>query len=482
VEVTRLTGEDCSDVEVGFPDVAGNVRWLRISARRLSEGEPPYGVVASFTDVTEQRRMSDEIEDAADRYRAVVEALHEGVVLADAEGRIVGGNHRAEEVLGLSPGQMMGTSTNDPRWRAERPDGTQLTGADHPVTRVCASGMPVLGEVIGIHIGALELRWLHVNAMPLRTRDGSLSGVVATFEDVSGQLAEREALRRATELFSTAFADAPIGMALVGLDGGWLQVNERMCEIVGYSADELRARSFQDITYPDDLDADLALLAETVAGKRQGYQMQKRYVRSDGSLIWVLLSVSLVRDPDGTPLHFVSQVQDVTEQRETDQRLQALADRDELTGLLNRRRFEEELTRQLARTERYAEPAALAVIDLDGFKAVNDSHGHAAGDDVLRDVAAALAARVRGSDLVARLGGDEFAALLLGVDAVEAAEVANALTATVARAGGAAGVTASVGVTSLEPGDAPDQALARADQAMYAAKAAGPGGSQMVPR
>ncbi|MEA2243479.1 MAG: hypothetical protein QOD24_3035, partial [Solirubrobacteraceae bacterium] len=344
VEVTRLTGENCSDVEVGFPDVAGNVRWLRISARRLSEGEPPYGVVASFTDVTEQRRMSDEIEDAADRYRAVVEALHEGVVLADAEGRIVGGNHRAEEVLGLSPGQMMGTSTNDPRWRAERPDGTQLTGADHPVTRVCASGMPVLGEVIGIHIGALELRWLHVNAMPLRTRDGSLSGVVATFEDVSGQLAEREALRRATELFSTAFADAPIGMALVGLDGGWLQVNERMCEIVGYSADELRARSFQDITYPDDLDADLALLAETVAGKRQGYQMQKRYVRSDGSLIWVLLSVSLVRDPDGTPLHFVSQVQDVTEQRETDQRLQALADRDELTGLLNRRRFEEELT------------------------------------------------------------------------------------------------------------------------------------------
>jgi diguanylate cyclase (GGDEF)-like protein len=200
----------------------------------------------------------------------------------------------------------------------------------------------------------------------------------------------------------------------------------------------------------------------------------------------VLLSVSLVRDDDGAPLHLIAHIQDVTEQRALEARLQERADRDELTGLVNRRRFGEELTRQLARTARHAEPAALAMIDLDGFKAVNDKLGHAAGDEVLRAVATALADRVRETDMVARLGGDEFAALLVGVDESQLSDMAALLRKTAAEASRGSGVTASVGVTTLLASDDVDEALARADRAMYAAKSdsavhgLGPGGAGIV--
>jgi diguanylate cyclase (GGDEF)-like protein len=231
--------------------------------------------------------------------------------------------------------------------------------------------------------------------------------------------------------------------------------------------------TFQDITHPDDLDADLSLLGETIAGKRSGYQMHKRYFHADGRVIWAQLSVSLVSDEAGKPLHFISQIQDVTERRELEARLQQLADHDALTGLLNRRRLEEELRHQLARCARHGEHAALMIMDLDGFKAVNDTHGHAAGDVVLRDIAAALARRSRHSDTLARVGGDEFAAILVGVDEGQARTVAAGLAAAAAAGGAGHGVTASVGVAALGQEDTVDGALARADRAMYAAKRAG---------
>ncbi len=117
------------------------------------------------------------------------------------------------------------------------------------------------------------------------------------------------------DAFRLAFDAAPIGMALVGLDGRWLRVNRSVCELTGYSEQELLQGSFQEITHPDDLDLDLEYVRQTLAGERTGYRMDKRYVGKDGELVWVSLSVSLVRDPAGAPLIFVSQIEDITERR-----------------------------------------------------------------------------------------------------------------------------------------------------------------------
>ena len=125
----------------------------------------------------------------------------------------------------------------------------------------------------------------------------------------------------ADSLFQSAFEFAAIGMALVSPEGKWLRVNRSVCEITGYTEAELLKRTFQDITHPDDLDLDLANVDKMLAGNIATYQMEKRYLHKKGNIVWVQLSVSLVRNPAGEPLFFISQIQDITRQKTSEQEL-----------------------------------------------------------------------------------------------------------------------------------------------------------------
>jgi diguanylate cyclase (GGDEF)-like protein/PAS domain S-box-containing protein len=312
-----------------------------------------------------------------------------------------------------------------------------------------------------------------------RGDDGALLFRIGYMTDVSARRAveeERQALQRR---FETAFSDAPIGMTLVGLDGQFLKVNRALCELVGYDDDELQELTFQDITHPDDLDADLAHVQDLIDGKRATYQMEKRYFTKQGAVIWVLLSVSIVRDEGGPPRYFISQIQDITERKRIEAHLHRLADHDSLTGLWNRRRFEEELLRQIGRCMRYAERATLLYIDLDDFKQVNDRLGHKVGDDLLRVIGGRLAERVRLSDACARIGGDEFAVILPGVAREHAEDIAQDFVAlirdsTLAIGGETVRSTGSIGVVNLDADTTSDQdVLVAADIAMYDAKGGG---------
>ena len=126
---------------------------------------------------------------------------------------------------------------------------------------------------------------------------------------------DSEANSDAEARFVIAFEEAPIGIALVAPDGRWLRVNRAVCAITGYSEAELLAGRFQDITHPDDLEDDLALVAQVLSGQRRTYQLEKRYLRKGGGTVWVRLSVSLVRDDSGEPMQFISQIEDITERR-----------------------------------------------------------------------------------------------------------------------------------------------------------------------
>ena len=122
-------------------------------------------------------------------------------------------------------------------------------------------------------------------------------------------------------LFQSAFEFAAIGMALVSLEGKWLQVNRSLCKITGYSEDELLARTFQDITHPDDLESDLENVRKMLAGEIDTYQMEKRYFHKNGEIVWILLSVSLVRTKSGEPLFFIGQIQDITRHKKGEEEL-----------------------------------------------------------------------------------------------------------------------------------------------------------------
>jgi diguanylate cyclase (GGDEF)-like protein/PAS domain S-box-containing protein len=297
-------------------------------------------------------------------------------------------------------------------------------------------------------------------------------------ERLAGQHRETErGLREVSARFENAFGTAPIGMALIDMEGRWLQVNQALYRITGHTEDSLRRLSLREMTHADDLDIDARDRRRLLSGRISSYQVEKRCRHALGHYVWGLLTVSLVRDEQGEALYFITQLQDISEQRQLAGRLKYLADHDSLTGLYNRRRFEQALAHEAERIARYGTRAAVLLIDLDHFKSVNDSFGHQVGDDVLKRVAASLRQRLRQADVLARIGGDEFAVLLAQTEADRAEVVAADIVKTLRRqtavlADVSIRITASVGV-SMFGGLPPTEVLACADLAMYEAKEAG---------
>ena len=295
-----------------------------------------------------------------------------------------------------------------------------------------------------------------------------------------GQGRALDAARTSEERFRSAFQDAVIGMSVATPDGELLRVNTAFCDMLGRSETELTGGTWGDVTHPDDLDKGVESIRRTLIGEQDSFHCEKRYVHTDGHTIWASLSARLVREPDGRPLHFIAQIQDVTAHTEATAALAHQALHDPLTGLPNRTLFVDRLDQSLARARRSGARVAVVFVDVDRFKVVNDSLGHGSGDGLLLQIASRLAQTVRVADSVARFGGDEFVILL---DGVENENVALQLTDRI-RADLAAPFTLdgredfiaslSLGVALSDERAATAETLVRdADAAMHRAKAAG---------
>lgn len=219
--------------------------------------------------------------------------------------------------------------------------------------------------------------------------------------------------------FHSAFDFAAIGMALVSLDGHWLKVNESLCQITGYSQEELLQIDFQKITYPDDLETDLQHVKQLLAGEITTYQMEKRYIKKNGDIVWILLSASLLRDANNNPLYFISQIQNIDARKRAEQELIYLAYHDHLTGLASRKKLKVSFETALTYAKRYNKKIALLFMDLDHFKQINDTLGHDIGDLLLIETASRLKTCVRATDILTRLGGDEFLIVLTEISTKE---------------------------------------------------------------
>ena len=323
--------------------------------------------------------------------------------------------------------------------------------------------------------------WVRERGQLVRTSDGG-SRIEGAIVDVTDRLRAEAARRGAeerSEQVEQVIRDAPIGMALVGTDGRCFEANRTLCELTGYTEHELRGKRLDDLTDADN-EADGDWIDQLLSGELRTHRLERRIFRADGHTLWVLLSVSLVKDGDGDPLYFIYQVQDISDRKRYESELQFLADHDALTGLFNRRRFGSEVDSQAALLKRYGGDAAVVMLDLDNFKDVNDSLGHQVGDDVIRTVASALGERVRETDVIARLGGDEFGVLLPETPEAEARHVAAALVRTVHEQTVKVNerdvrLTASAGVALLngDPNGPEGDYLIEADLALYEAKDSG---------
>jgi diguanylate cyclase (GGDEF)-like protein/PAS domain S-box-containing protein len=281
------------------------------------------------------------------------------------------------------------------------------------------------------------------------------------------------------DLLLEAVLDAAASLIILITPEGDLVRWNRACErLTGTTAADLATPGGMFGLVPED---EHGVARDTVARLRRGESpvtCDLHWRGRGGELRLISWSNTALTAPDGTVTHIVGTGIDVTERRGLEERLRHLADHDALTGLINRRRFEEELERHLAQGRRYGMGGALLVLDLDGFKAVNDNHGHRAGDRVLIAVATTLKRRLRESDVVARLGGDEFAVLLPRAAPREAERVCQALEQAIrdeVPAPGERHIEASVGFAPFTDSvGSIDEVLSAADASMYAVKAGQP--------
>jgi diguanylate cyclase (GGDEF)-like protein/PAS domain S-box-containing protein len=326
--------------------------------------------------------------------------------------------------------------------------------------------------------GALTLLLCWISVQAYRRERFALNLVKA--RDGEREIAQ-SALATAEERFRTAFAESPIGIALISPQGRHLQVNRALCRISGYEERELLALPAAKLTHPEDRRADELAVAFMLSGQLRVYDVEKRLLKADGEIAWAAVHTTLVRDEHGAAAYFLTQIEDITARHHYEKRLRHMADHDPLTGLLNRRAYERALTEHLD-SKREGADGAVIVLDLDDFKHVNDTLGHSAGDDLIARVAQALVQRLRSDDVIARLGGDEFAILVRngGRDQIE--HVAKMLLETVREQRAARGhggperpMTASIGIAPLDARKAmsAEEALTAADLAMYDAKESG---------
>ena len=298
--------------------------------------------------------------------------------------------------------------------------------------------------------------------------------VVGTMQDVT----EEAAGRAARDLLSYVVQSTGDAIVTKSHDGTITSWNRGAEQLYGYSPEEAIGQPIALIE-PAHRAGEQQRILETLLSGESIDNFETEAMRKDGGVLAVSLTVSPVTNATGRIVSTAIIARDTTERVRYEERLRHMADHDQLTGLLNRRRFDEQLKRELARAGRYAAHSAVLSIDIDNFKGINDSAGHAAGDAVLVQVASVLSSRFRSTDVVARLGGDEFAVLLSAVGAEEARAAAEDLLSGIRNSPASYGgrpfrISASIGVTAFESDDATaGEVLVNADLAMYAAKTGG---------
>lgn len=432
------------------------------------------------------RRQEEEGRRKTALLEAVLGAMEQGLGAFDAEGRLLVANRRNAEITGvpaalLTPGRHF---LDLARWQAVRgafgPGDPDALAQDRYAA--CTAGRTV--EYVRTTVAG---RTVQVCGRPLP--DG---GFVNTFSDITLQVEQARALAASEAEFRLMAEHSGDVVMRLGLDGRVVYASPAVQRVLQRPPADFLGRTLREFVQPEDASWAASALDPLVRGQAEETTTTYRILRPDESEVWMEERARLIRAPDGRPVEVVAVLRDATDRKAAEEELlatleqmQAMAQTDGLTGLANRRRFDEMLLREWRRAARDGMPLSLLMVDVDRFKAFNDRYGHANGDECLRLLAVHLAAAARRpGDLAARHGGEEFALLLPGTDGPGALEVAERVRQAVMGCAvphadnlPAGVVTASLGVATAWPEPeaecGKDRLLRQADHALYAAKSGG---------
>ena len=426
-----------------------------------------------LSDIDERKKAEDALRDGEEKLRAVFDASNSGIAVTDRNGKILEMNKWWRDKLGYEEAEIANLTILD---------------ITHPLdseTSKTQIQRLLDGKVNDYQLEKRFIKkdfsyfWGDLSASAVKDKNNNISKIVGVVTDITERKKSEETVRLAAKVFQHALE----GIMITALDGSIIEVNDAFTEITGYSRDEALGQNPR--------------LLKSGRHSKEHYQQMWRDLAQKG--VWVgenwnrrkngeiypqIQKVSTVRDEQGRALHYVSLFSDITAAKNHEQELERIARYDSLTKLPNRALLGERLEQALNQTRRRGQHLAVVFIDLDGFKAVNDTHGHEAGDHLLITLAERMKGALRDGDILARLGGDEFVAVLLDLADVDAsAPMLNRLLEAAARpfqfGEARLQVSASLGVTFYPQAQdqaqelEPDQLLRQADQAMYQAKQSG---------
>ncbi len=461
VLVLLVLGVVPSSVFLGVPAMRG--AWAPAIAGLLLVSIEMYALAWA------QYHLTLMLRQRAVRYRALMDTASDLLIVLGADGRMT---HVNQATLALA--------------RCERAEmlrdglGRLLVAEDVAFFR---SRIPraLQGEQQMMMLRAQAfhgVRWLSCTLAPM-SPGHETSDLLAILRDVTDDRLASDTVRHSEARLRAVFNQAAIAIAMLDLDGCFLEVNPSVQRLLGFDSASLIGRPWNAFSPPEDLQQTALMIDELRAHERESVTIEQRFVRNDGRVLWTLLTLSRVDNPTGSA-GLIAMLQDISERRALEAQLTWQAFHDPLTNLANRALFRDRVERALSQRGNTAGSVAVLFLDLDNFKTVNDSMGHAAGDHLLFEVGRRLLNATRGCDTVARLGGDEFAILVDNVrvaeDCIRVAErVLHSMQQSVPLEGGDVSVSASIGIVRDAGAETADDILRNADVAMYNAKQRGRG-------
>jgi len=460
------------DCEFRLRCADGDYRWVHARGLVICDaGGRAVRSVGSIIDISDRKQVEERLRASERHFRYLVENANDLVWMVDRDGRWTYLSPRAaRQIFACAPEDLTGRRMVETQPEADRPRTEAM------LARVLAEGTASHFETVHVNREG-ERVVLSLNAMAMRDDAGRVIGVTGTATDITPLKRKEVELSAALDDQSLIFDSVAEGIVMLR-NGVVRRCNRKFATMLGYEPEELVGKPSL-VWYADPAEWDPAASFPRSAHMEEGaFQCEIRVKRKDGSTFWC--------DARGRRLHADRPEEgsiwiyiDISARKERESRIQHLADHDALTGLLNRRMFEDRLRQAIALARRADRMVALMLVDLDGFKAVNDSYGHLTGDYVLRTVARRILEAVRESDTVARLGGDEFVVVLMGPKSAEdsalvAEKILAALSEPIPAGGRRFEIGASIGI-SIFPRDGltPEALLSHADAAMYRVKDAG---------
>jgi PAS domain S-box-containing protein len=319
-ELYERPGEQSYEIPIVTPD--GHWRDAIYFKATFPPGERPQGLVGAIFDVTARKAAEAAVRDSEEHWRATIDSAAEGMLIYDRALNIVKVNRAAERILRLRPAELIGKPGFTSLLTVIGEDGRPLGQDERPTRITVRTGKTQTGRVVGIRRADGSVTWLSVNTAFLRRMDGTdYYGLVSTVTDITAQHDAEARLKESEARFRRTFELAGSGMAHIGMDRRFIRVNRRLCEILGYSEEELLGLTGRQISHPDDLDVINEQRPRLYGGEIEAVRIEKRYLRKDGSVVWVHFSMTVERDAAGKPLYEIAVFEDITAQLDAQLRL-----------------------------------------------------------------------------------------------------------------------------------------------------------------